>query len=452
MIVETVASPGLAQLSYFVADAESGLAAVIDPRRDINIYRELADRHGVRIVYSIETHVHADFVSGSRELAAAFGAEVIGGPTDAYQFPVRTVRSGDAIALGNVRLEALETPGHTPEHIAMLLRPTPESAPTAMCSGDFLFADEVGRPDLLGTESAEPLARQLYRSIHEVIAPLPDDLEILPGHGAGSPCGSQIGTRPTTTLGHERRNNPKLAPMPEAAFVAMVLGDLPLAPSYYPRMKRINAEGPPLLAGLSTPVPVTPAEVLYRQSFGTLVLDTRELEPFAEGHVPGALSIADRSDFPIWAGWMIDPLADVVLVTEDSTRTDAVVRALQSVGLDRTVGVLAGDMDAWRAAGLSTGRLRRVATMSESCQRLDVRSARESAALPVPGAQHVYVPHVGTAETSMNASTPICVICGSGYRATIAASRLLQLGFRDVAVLAGGLNAAETSDCPRSQP
>lgn len=464
MIFETVKTEGLAQLSYLVGDPAAGTCAVVDPRRDVEVYLELARRHGVRIDHVLETHIHADFVSGSRELARHTGAPVRAGRSDAYGFPHEPLDDGDVIRLGDLRLRVLHTPGHSPEHVCYVLSGgAGASEPWGVFTGDVLFAGSVGRPDLAAGLSEEELARALRQSIVEKLLPLGDDVVVFPGHGAGSPCGSEIGDRDVTTLGYERRHNEKLAadggePPDEDDFVRAVLGDLPEEPRYYSRMKEINAEGSETAGGLGHLGALSPAEFRARaDAEGTVVVDAREIVAFGGGHIEAALNIALRDAFPVWAGWLLDPGDELLLVPPDASDVDTLHRHLHRIGLDRVGGWLRRGMRGWIEAGHSYVRrpdmtvheLRdRLRDGDGELQVLDVRSDAEWRTGHVPGARHVYAPHVPAAADELDRERPVATYCGTGYRASAAASLLERLGFDRVHNVPGSMEAWNAAGYP----
>jgi hydroxyacylglutathione hydrolase len=348
VIFETVRTDGLAHLSYLIGDRSVGQAAVIDPRRDVDVYLELARRHRLTITHAVETHIHADFVSGSRELAARTGTarvhvSVEGGVR--YGFAHEPLRDGSRLELGAVTLTAMHTPGHTPEHMAYLA--TEMGNPWGFFSGDFLFADSVGRPDLLGADQTPGLARALFRSLRTGLAPLPDAVPLYPAHGAGSPCGANICDR-QSTIGHERRHNPALQFTDEAAFIDWVLRTAPLMPHYYLRMKRINARGPEILNGLPAVEWLAPGAFRQRLAVNDVqLIDNRRMRDFGAGHIAGARNLGPRAELSLWAGWMLDPDRPIALVLPHDDALPEVLRQFIRVGFTRFAGCLEGGMDAW---------------------------------------------------------------------------------------------------------
>lgn len=452
MLLETVESEGLAHLSYVLGDDSAGVCAVIDPRRDVSTYLEIARKSHCRITHVLETHIHADFVSGSRELAAQTGAPVYVGAAEGYGFEHRPLREGETLELGSLCLRVLHTPGHTPEHVSYLVSGGKGSGePWGLFTGDTLFAGEVGRPDLLGGGTERELARRLFHTLHEKLLTLGDEVEIYPAHGEGSPCGGNIGDRKTSTLGYERLHNPKLQVGEEDAFVEAVLSGLPEPPSYYPRMKRVNAGGPEVLGCIPTVQPLEAAA--FREAMGrpgALVLDTREIEAYGGAHIEGALNIALRAEFPIWSGWMLKPDCRLLLVLADEDDLEEVQRHLLRIGIERVDGFLRHGMRGWLEAGLPFRRTLQWSVQElhdhlshgrNGLQLLDVRRPDEWRQGHLPTARHLFLGHLEEHLEDLDPARPTAVYCGSGYRASLAASVLERGGFREVRNIPGSMKA-----------
>jgi hydroxyacylglutathione hydrolase len=475
MIFETVHAKGLAHFSYVIGDDEEGVCAVIDPRRDIERYLAIAAANQARITHILETHIHADFVSGSVELAQRTGAQIYVGAEGDYGFDHCPLQDGDTIELGPLTLRVLHTPGHTPEHICFLVSGGGAEAPWALFSGDTLFAGEVGRPDLLGKSHEEPLARQLFHSLREKILTLGDGLLVYPGHGEGSPCGAQIGSRRVTSIGYERHNNPLLGVEDEDEFVDKVLAPLTPAPAYYPRMKRINAQGAAPLGPLPHIAPLSAEQFeAEMQDPHTLVLDTREIEAFAAAHIPGALNIGNRDSFPVWAGRIIEqifqsgapeehtlhPDSRILLVLGDESELETIQRHLLRVGYDNVGGYLHKGLRGWTESGkpytssglLSIHDLRERIEKGDGLQLLDVRSPEEWQEDYIPTASHFYVGDLPKESPHLDRERPVAVYCGSGYRASIAVSLLQRQGFKDVRNIPGSITAWKDAGYPLEEP
>jgi hydroxyacylglutathione hydrolase len=460
LVFETVRTEGLAHLSYLIGDRSSGQAAVIDPRRDVDVYLELARQHGLRITHAVETHIHADFVSGSRELAARTGTAKIhvsieGGAR--YGFAHEPLREGTRLELGAVTLTAVHTPGHTPEHMAYLA--TENGRPWGFISGDFLFADSVGRPDLLGAAQTPGLARALFRSLRTALAPLPDDLPLYPAHGAGSPCGASIADR-QSTIGHERRHNPALQFTDEAAFIDWVLRTAPPMPHYYPRMKRVNAEGPQVLNGLPAAEWLAPAAFRRRLAAGDVqLIDNRTMLGFGGGHIAGAWNLGPRPELSLWAGWMLDPAKPIALVLPHDDDLPEVLRQFVRVGFTQFAGCLKGGMEAWVNAGLPVQGLAQLPVRelnallpSRDVQLLDVRSPQEWDAGHLPGARYLFLGDLPERLRGLNPDRPVVVYCASGYRSSLAASLLQARGFKNVRNVPGSYGAWTAAGLPVVRP
>ncbi len=465
MFLETIETHGLAHLSYVIGDEVAHVCAVIDPRRDIDAYVAAAERHQCRIAWILETHIHADFVSGSLELEAVTGAPIGVGAGGDYGFPCDELEEGREIELGSVALRVLQTPGHTPEHLSFVVRGgQAASEEWGVFTGDTLFAGAVGRPDLLGHERTEELARALHASLFDKLLPLGNGMQVLPAHGRGSPCGASIGDRTSTTIGYERRFNPGLQPDSVPDFTRRLLETAPPAPRYYPRMKRVNAAGARILGALPTLQAVTADELRSRLEAGaTTILDVREIDAWGGAHIALSLNIALRPSFPIWAGWMLDPEQPLTLLLEDAAQLDEAVRQLLRVGIQRLDGYLAKGMPGWTEAGLPIESARmmgvhelaqRIRGEEHDLQVLDVRSDEEWREDRIPGARHVFVPYLPDSLDRLDPDRPVATYCGSGFRSSLAASVLLRNGFRDVRNVTGSMSAWRAAGLPleRGEP
>ena len=443
--------PGLGHLSTLIADDGSGVAAVVDPRRDVDAYLAAAAADGVRITYVIETHLHNDYVSGGRDLAALTGATHVIGAGAELAYAHRGVRHGESLDLGGLRLTALETPGHTPEHVSYAVADTSRAEePLLLFTGGSLLVGAVGRTDLLGEENAVPYGRAMFRSLHEVLLPHEDFVGVYPTHGAGSLCSTGIASTPNSTIGFERRYNPMIQPTEVEEFVRVLLRDQPAFPHYFARMRPLNQAGPGLLGGrIPDARPVTVDETRDLLAGEALLVDARQPEAHAEAHVPGSVSIPAGSSFGTWLGWVVDPERPFILLLDDPADRDDLVRQALRIGYERFVGYLAGGIGAWRQAGLpteSTGRL----TVEELAGQLaaggpdaplviDVRQLSEFAAGHVPGSVHIRGGDLPSRLRDLPRDRPIATICASGYRSSIAASLLRRAGFGDVSWVADGL-------------
>jgi len=462
MLFERISEPGLSQYSYIVGCQGAKQIAVVDPMRDIDVYIDFAQSRGVEISHVLETHIHADFASGARELAERTGAALCLSAYDEGEqfevaYPHRKMRDGDTIDIGGARLVGFHTPGHTPEHMSWLvydLHRSPET-PMAMLSGDFLFVGSLGRPDLLGPEETEGLTRKLYASVQSIAA-LPDSMEIHPGHGAGSMCGAGMSGRPMSTLGYERIANPMLdSSLNEDAFVEKMLCNLPPRPAYYTRMKELNSRGPATLGPISAGPAITPADVEDQIAQGHILIDLRSQTDFGRCHVPGSICIGIGKSFSTWAAWMLPPDTPLILAAESTNDVETAVRGLVRVGLDNVAGHITGGVQAWIDSGLRTDRhdvipsseLQERLAMGEPLCVLDVRSDAEWNAGHIPEAEHVPLPDLPNRIDQFRNRGPVVAVCGGGYRSTIAASLLQKAGVEVVLDQLGGMAAWNRAGC-----
>jgi hydroxyacylglutathione hydrolase len=465
MILRRFYDDGLAQASYLVGCAATGEALVVDANRDVEAYIAAAEREGLRITHVTETHIHADFVSGSRELAERTGARLYlsdeGDEHWKYAFAADydavLLHDGDTFKVGNVRIEVLHTPGHTPEHLSFVVVDTAGAdRPMGVFTGDFVFVGDVGRPDLL--EKAAGVkdtmvagARTLYHSLERFKAALPDFVQLWPGHGAGSACGKSLGAVPQSTLGYEKLFNWGLAEQTEDAFVEAVLAGQPEPPRYFAEMKRINKEGPALLGGFRRPPRLPEHRVEKLIAAGAVVVDTRDAADFAQEHVPGTINIPLNRSFNTWAGWLVPYDRDFYLVVSDACTdcVDRAVRELGMIGLDRVAGFTGGDLiEAHRREGREPGTVPQI-TVAQAAERLragdvavvDVRGQAEYDAGHIPGAQNIPLGYLAERVEELPADRPVVLACQSGARSAIAASVARARGAANVISLPGGFNA-----------
>jgi glyoxylase-like metal-dependent hydrolase (beta-lactamase superfamily II)/rhodanese-related sulfurtransferase len=441
----------LSQASYLVGDETTGRAVVVDPRRDVEVYLDDAAAHGLRIERVIETHVHADFLSGHLELADKAGAAISYGAGAELDFPVEPLRDGQHLELGDVTLEILATPGHTPESISIVVREHVDDAvPYGVLTGDTMFIGDVGRPDLLSASGVSPddLARQLYRSLHEKLLVLPDATRVFPAHGAGSACGKNLSTETQSTIGEQRRTNYALQPMTEDAFVALVTEGQPLQPVYFSYDARRNRQAHALLDEEDPPPPFTLDELLEQRDAGAAVLDTRDPLDFATGHLRGSINVGLHGRFAELGGDVLAPDRPVVLVSEPGTEIEAKVR-LGRVGFDRIVGALADPVRvlleheelAEPSSRLTVAELDARGREVGALQLVDVRNPGETADGTIQGAATIPLPQLAERMGELDPTRPTVVFCASGYRSSIAASALDAAGFDDVSDLLGGYEA-----------
>ena len=451
----------LSHASYVIGDESTGRAVVVDPRRDVGVYLDEAAARGLKIERVIETHVHADFLSGHLELAARTGAVISYGDGASVEFPVDNLHDGQRLSLGAVTLEILATPGHTPESICIVVyEHAGDPVPYGVLTGDTLFVGDVGRPDLLASAgtalSADALARLLYRSLRDKLLPLPDATRIFPAHGAGSSCGKQLSNETSSTLGEQRLANYALQRMGEDEFVAAVTEGQPARPHYFEFDARRNRQLRPLLDESAPPM-LDIEEVLLHRDCGAVLLDTRETADFAAGHLRGAVNVGLQGRFAEWAGDVLSPDRDLVLVGDPAVAAEAKTR-LARVGYDRVVGQLdeLAAMFATRAELVETSSRLTIEQFAElrglepRLQLVDVRSPAETAAGTLPGALKIPLAVLVDSLAGLDAAGPVVVYCASGYRSQIAASVLVHAGFVDVSDLLGGYAAWHGAGLPTS--
>jgi hydroxyacylglutathione hydrolase len=459
----------LAQTSYLIGCAATHEAIVIDPNRDVAQYLKAAENEGARITHVTETHIHADFVSGSRELAAQSGATLhLSDEGDAawkygfaHEAGARLLTTGSRISVGNVQIDAVHTPGHTPEHLAFLVTDgAAANEPIAAATGDFVFVGDVGRPDLLERAASikgtmETSARTLYHSLL-AFATRPDWLQIWPAHGAGSACGKSISDLPQSTLGYERRFNWAFRVRDEEEFVRRVLAGQPEPPTYFAEMKRVNRDGPPVLGELRRPPALGLDALDTALGSGAIVVDTRPAVAYALGHIPGTINIPLTKSFTTWAGWLLPYTSDILLVTDGTASIDRAVRNLALIGLDRIAGVFGeSTIDDWTAAGRALGTIPQIrpADLRESIAHggvslVDVRGDNEWRAVRIPGARHIPLGYLTARLDEVPRHRPVVVHCAGGSRSSIAASLLRAHGVSQVVNLSGGIGEWQRAGLP----
>jgi glyoxylase-like metal-dependent hydrolase (beta-lactamase superfamily II)/rhodanese-related sulfurtransferase len=466
MILEQYYLGCLAHASYLIGDTTSGVAAVVDPQRDVDQYLADAARVGVEIRFAFLTHFHADFVAGHLELRDRTGAEICLGARAEAEYGFRPFASGDTLELGpEVRVEVLETPGHSPESITILVHDLERAGdgPYAALTGDTLFIGDVGRPDLraaLGW-TAEELGGLLYDSVHEKLLPLPDDTLVYPGHGAGSLCGKNLSTDTVSTIGVQRRYNYALQPMSRDEFVRIVTADQPDSPSYFTYDAILNTkERPTLDAALEQALaPLEVDEVLRLEAEGAHLLDVRPAADFAGAHLRGSVSIGLDGSFATWAGTVLDPSHPIVVIADPGRENEAATR-LGRIGFDNVAGYLAGGMQALEPRPELVSRIERITapTLAEQLEHdprpfvLDVRTDGERKQGSIAGSVHIPLPHLLEELDAVPADRDVVVVCGSGYRSSIATSLLQRSGLERVTDMIGGMGAWSASRLATGTP
>lgn len=439
---------GLGCASYLVGCEGAGIAAVIDPDRDVQKYLDAANERGMKITHIIETHLHADHVSGNTDLAARTGAEIYVHEAAGAEFPHQPLKGGDSITLGNVELQVRFTPGHTPESITLLVvDKTRANEPWMALTGDTLFVGDAGRPDLVGVEAARELAGHMHDTLHNEYLTLADGVMILPGHGAGSLCGKSIGSVLSSTLGFERQHNPALQIHDRNTYVEFATTDLPEQPGNHKRIKQINREGPRVLGDVTPhPLNIQDAVPIFRR--GAALLDTRSKADYKSKHIPGAVHMEANAQLSNRVGFVLPPDVPIILMLADMNDYRRVVYSLTRVGYDNIAGYLADSLETWEALGLPTTARdvrdiepQELNTLLESSNRpvvIDVRESWEYAQGHIPGARLISLGEFARHTDELDPKQPVAVICASGSRSQSAAALLGQKGFDTVYNVVGG--------------
>ncbi|MEQ1603492.1 MAG: MBL fold metallo-hydrolase [Pyrinomonadaceae bacterium] len=432
----------LSHASYYLGS--NGEAAIIDPQRDVQQYIDEAASHGQRIKYIIETHSHADFVSGHVELAAKTGAEIIYGQRANTQFPTHKVTDGDKLTVGNITLKFLETPGHTPEGITISATDTEDpSAPVKLFTGDTLFIGDVGRPDLVGSKgfSAEQMGGMLYDSLHDKILQMPDDTEVYPAHGAGSLCGKSLSNETWSTLGNQRKFNYALQPMTKREFVKIVAADQPEVPAYFPKSAAKNLEGSAQLTDLAKPRNLSSDEI---RKFDGVVIDVRQNFEYGDRHIPNSINIGLGGQFASWAGTLIPIGTSIAIVADNETQVDEACTRLARVGHETVTGFILvhnynGDIKSIEQ--VSVEEVSDLTRTGKYVQFVDVRRVGEYAAEHAVRTINIPIDRLGADFEKLDPNAPTYVICQGGYRSSLGTSILENAGFRMIYNVNGGTKA-----------
>ena len=442
----------LAHASYLFGS--EGEAVIVDPQRDVEIYIEAAQKQGLKIRHILETHLHADFVSGHKELAARTGATIYIGRAAGATFPHVDVSDGFELQVGKVRIKVLETPGHTPESICLVVTDEGKSpAPWAVLTGDTLFIGDVGRPDLSATHTPQQLAGMLFDSLHDKLLTLPDSVHVYPAHGAGSLCGRNMRSERSSTIGTERLTNYALQIKGRDEFIRQMTSNLPARPDYFLEDAAINRAGAAALGDLPSLTPISAAELRSELENGAVALDVRPPDQFAAGHVPGSINIPLSGQFASWAGAVLGTTAQPVLIGETPEQVSEARMRLARVGIEGVRGYLNGGVAGWREAGLRLVQVPQItvqelASDDHVLQVLDVRRQGEWEAGHIAGANWYPLDRFKAALPPLDSNVIVAVHCKSGYRSMIACSLLQRAGFRDVINVIGGFDAWEKEKLP----
>jgi hydroxyacylglutathione hydrolase len=449
----------LAHASYMVAS--EGVAAVIDPQRDVDIYIDLAKQKNLKIEHIIETHLHADFVSGHHELAERTGARIYLGEDAHATFPHTAIKDGNTLQFGNARFNFLHTPGHTIEGVcAVLTDLASPSQPRAVFTGDTLFVGDVGRPDLSADHTPQQLAALLYQSLHEKLLKLPDDTEIFPAHGAGSLCGRQMGSERSSTVGKQRRTNYALLARTQDEFIHLLTDSLPPRPEYFGRDVELNRQGASSINQLPPPVPLRAPEVLRLQSEGAIVLDTRPAMEFAVAHVPGSLHIALSGQYASWAARILGLDRRIILVGEDADQLRESQLRLARVGIEHVDAYLDGGITGWIQSGYELDYIPQISVqeLAELQEKekdhiaiLDVREPGEVETGAFENSIRIPLGQLADRTAELDPTKLIVVHCKGGYRSSIATSILRRAGLQEIADLTGGFDAWKAADLQKTQ-
>ena len=458
MYVQQFFVEGIAHSSYILAGNQT--CAIIDPKRDVEEYIKTAKAMGLKITHVIETHLHADFISGHLDLKELTGAQIYAPKAGNCQFDHVPVTEGDTLVIEDVELEVLETGGHTPEHVSYVVTDRSRGdEPAAVFCGDTLFVGDVGRPDLF-PGMAEDLASALYDNLHKKLLQLPDFCEVYPAHGAGSLCGRAMGAKRTSTIGYERRYNPALQYKSREEFKKSLLTGMPQVPDHFNRCSAINAKGPALARSLPVPQPLAPEEFRRLKNNGHIVVDIRDYTAFGGDHVPGAYSLDSAMNFSTFSGWVLPPDRPLLLVGNSEEEINRATTQLRRVGLDEVVGYLEGSINAWAISGLplehlphmSVHELKRKLEQSDDIVVLDVRSQMEWDEAHIEGAVHIPSPDVRTRYNEVDNKKPVAVLCNTAHRSSMAASILQKQGFANISVITGGMTAWQAAGYSETCP
>ena len=448
MFVKQFVDSGLGNSSYLVGSEESGVAVAIDPARDADLYIDEAEQRGVRITHILETHLHADFVTGSRELEARTGAVICAGAKAGLQYEHRPVREGDVVETASLRFRVVETPGHSPEHVSYLAV-DPSGRPLTLFSGGAMIVGGAARTDLLGHEHTETLTHLLFHTMREKLAPLPDDVVVYPTHGAGSFCAAPAGKERVTTIGAERLHNALFQTVSEETFMRRAVEGLSSYPAYFKRMRGINQRGPRILGGIPVLAPLKPGEAKRLMDEGAIVIDSRPGPVFAAIHLPGSYGAPLRDAFASWVGWVVPHDRSLVLVSVSTETHHEIARQLVGIGYDDLAGYLEGGVDAWVEAGYPVSRLPvwNVSDLKEALASsnpplvLDVRQDPEWNDGHIPKAVHIEGGRIPEEADGLPRDRTIAVHCGSHQRSVTALSILERKGFHDLVLVRGGWDA-----------
>ncbi len=443
--IEPFVDTGLGNSAYLIGSHETKKGILIDPLRDVDRYLHAASELGLTLTHVLDTHLHADFVSGNREIATQTGA-VIGASAEAHVgFDHKPLTEDTVIDLGAFQIRVMTTPGHTPEHVSYLLVEPDGKTPSALFSGGALIVGGAARTDLLSHELTHPLASHLYHTIHDKLLKLPDEVNVFPTHGAGSFCVAPVSSERTTTIGHERKTNKLAQPQSETEFIQRALTGLPAYPIYYKYMRAINQNGAKLLGGVPLLKPYSPSEVKALMDDGVVVLDTRHQKKFSAGHIPNSYGVRVDAPLVVWAGWVIPFGSRIVLLAESAAEREDATRQLIRIGYDEVLGYVEGGIEAWAreypVETVETIHVRNLRERLSEVTLVDVRNLSEWNEGHIPGATHFEGGRIPWEEFPFSQDKPLAIQCASGNRSMIAISVLKRRGFHNVLQVEGGMTA-----------
>jgi len=449
LYLEQFVDESLGNSAYLVGSHDTKLAAVIDPLRDVDRYLAAAERAGMKIVHVLDTHLHADFVSGAREIAAATGAMIAASLEAHLGFDHQPLVEGDELPMGGFTVQVMATPGHTPEHISFLVVGADAATPASLFSGGALIVGGAARTDLLGHDLTLPLARNLYHTIHDKLLKLPDEVTVYPTHGAGSFCVAPASSDRVTTIGRERTHNALTQPQSEEEFIEHALDGLPSYPVYYRELRAVNQRGPTVFGSLPVLKPLSAPEVRDHIERGALILDVRHPNVFAQGHIPGAFGIRLAAPLVTWAGWLIPFGSPLILVADTAEDQLNAIRQLIRIGYDNLLGYLEGGIEAWAKAGFEVATVPTISATELHARRrdgealtvLDVRQDSEWQAGHVPGAIHIEAGRLPYDDVlPLPTDRPIAIHCAHGNRSMAALSVLKRRGYGNLIQVKGGFS------------
>ena len=460
MYFNQIAVPGLGCLSYVIGCPRNKTMAVVDPKRDVQDYLDIAREEGMKITHVFNTHVHADHISGDQELRLATGADIYIHESAPVQYEHKPVKDGDLFELGAAKMQVLHTPGHTPNSISLLVTDKVRSEePQMLLTGDLLFVGDIGRPDLPGAEILDEQVENLYRSLYVKIADYPDHLEVFPAHGEGSLCGRGMSAKRSSTLGYERRANPMLGFASFEDFKAEVMSVFPVRPKSFTHIINTNMQGAPALDACPMDKSLTPRQFEQMMAEGAVIIDARDSAAFGGFHIPGSINIGFEKQLANWVGMVVEPNSEIILVVDDQEDYQRMVTELHRIGYDLIFGYLSGGIMAWLMSGREIEQLEQTSPqqLSGSLQKggngglrvIDVRTPAEWDQGRIEGAEHLPLSEILDGKYPQCAKDEHLVLqCGSGYRSNIAASILRQEGFGKVKSLAGGIFAWTNAGLP----